>query len=43
MSECTCKTCTERHNKEYEIAKQKWDNGERNLGFKRWEYTCGDG
>ena len=40
---CTCPTCLERTKQALQNARSRWKNNERNIVFKPYHYTCGDG
>lgn len=40
---CQCAACSEDTLKNYQVAKEKWDRGERIITLKSYHYSCADG
>lgn len=40
---CTCETCLEGTKKRLTVAREKWNNGERDILFESYCHECGDG
>lgn len=40
---CTCEHCAKVSKQTFDAAKEKWDSGEREIIFKPYHHSCGDG
>lgn len=40
---CTCTSCMEIRKQNLKEARDKWNNGDRNILFQPYHYECGDG